>query len=581
MNKSVKIMILAGMISVQSISTIGMVFGEEKIETKSNLIKNTNQVGRDDSKTINVEFRGIEDQSILVGDTFNLNEGVQILENGKNVTDYLVIENSSGQRVSGNVKIPDLNTYTYIYKYLDSNNKLHEKKRTIKGIHTEASANIKLIKENEIELKYDIKNNYNKDIDVKLEDWALFPKNHKENLGTINPNQSKELVRKFNIVPGFKESSDVPDGPIEGNNSDNPKHNTIYLPEDSNLGFAPNFFISDINGNLINSFNLNIERDFIKLKNDMKSLSDKVNIKAVIENKNVKVGDKVKIKYEIENNSDKPLNFKVESWTYFGKYNEIELGEVNPGNKNLIEKEIIITNDMIDKYGKLKSDVQGYHIYSNLDELFVKKYNVTFENSKVIIHNKYINGYPDNTFRQENNITRGELVAMLTRTILDGKPVPVTENKFNDISNDYWAKNEVNFLASKGILIGYEDGTFRPENPITRAEIATMIVRANSDIKQILKKAFPDVDDSHWAKKYIEKASELGYMIGYDDGSFKPDQGITRGETVVTLNRIYRNPCDFKDIDSSKLLFKDIDKNNWAYNDIVKATVSHEHSENK
>ncbi|CEP80012.1 ZmpA/ZmpB/ZmpC family metallo-endopeptidase [Paraclostridium sordellii] len=198
---------------------------------------------------------------------------------------------------------------------------------------------------------------------------------------------------------------------------------------------------------------------------------------------------------------------------------------------------------------------------------------------KIIKHNKYINGYPDNTFRQENKITRGEMATMLTRIILDGKQVPITENKFNDISNDYWAKNEVNYLASKGLLNGYEDGTFRPENPITRAEVATILVRSNGDIKQKFKKIFPDIDDSHWANKYIEKAAELGYMLGYEDGSFKPDQVITRGETVVTLNRIYRNPCDLKETNNSKILFTDLDKNNWAYNDIIKAILSHEHVE--
>lgn len=198
---------------------------------------------------------------------------------------------------------------------------------------------------------------------------------------------------------------------------------------------------------------------------------------------------------------------------------------------------------------------------------------------KIIKHNKYINGYPDNTFRQENKITRGEIATMLSRIILDGKQVPITENKFNDISNDYWAKNEVNYLASKGLFNGYEDGTFRPENPITRAEVATILVRSNGDIKQKFKKVFPDIDDSHWASKYIEKAAELGYMLGYEDGSFKPDQVITRGETVVTLNRIYRNPCDLKETNNSKILFTDLDKNNWAYNDIVKAILSHEHVE--
>jgi len=222
-----------------------------------------------------------------------------------------------------------------------------------------------------------------------------------------------------------------------------------------------------------------------------------------------------------------------------------------------------------------------YEVTDSKGATTTKTIKITVEKLKVILHNKYINGYPDKTFRQENSITRGELSAMLARIILDGKPVPVTENKFSDISNDYWGKNEVNYLASKGILIGYEDGTFRPENPITRAEIATMLVRANTDIKKKIKAVFPDVNNEYWAKKYIDKANELGYMIGYEDGTFRPENPTTRAETVVTLNRIYRNPCDFKETNSSKIPFTDLDKNNWAYNDIIKATISHEHIEKK
>ncbi|GAA0862203.1 hypothetical protein GCM10008917_06650 [Paraclostridium tenue] len=220
-----------------------------------------------------------------------------------------------------------------------------------------------------------------------------------------------------------------------------------------------------------------------------------------------------------------------------------------------------------------------YEVTDKQGAKVTKTINVVVKKLKIIKHNKYINGYPDNTFRQENKITRGEMATMLTRIILDGKQIPITENKFNDISNDYWAKNEVNYLASKGLLNGYEDGTFRPENPITRAEVATILVRSNSNIKQNLKKVFPDISDNHWASKYIEKAAELGYMVGYEDGSFKPDKVITRGETVVTLNRIYRKPCDFKETNNSKILFADLDKNNWAYNDIIKAILSHEHVE--
>ena len=237
------------------------------------------------------------------------------------------------------------------------------------------------------------------------------------------------------------------------------------------------------------------------------------------------------------------------------------------------------------KWNNITSDFNATYEFNK--NVSIGKTNATFSGivtqpikyKCILTHNKYINGYEDGTFRQENSITRGELSAMLARIILDGKPTPVTENKFNDISNDYWGKDEVNYLASKGILNGYEDGTFRPENPITRAEVATILVRANTDIKKEIKAVFPDVKEEYWAKKYIDKANELRYMIGYEDGTFRPENPITRAETVVTLNRIYRNPCDFKEINSNKIPFTDLDKNNWAYNDIIKSTISHEHIE--
>lgn len=259
----------------------------------------------------------------------------------------------------------------------------------------------------------------------------------------------------------------------------------------------------------------------------------------------------------------------------FNPLDDVTATDKEDGN---ISKDVKVVENTVNT-SEAGTYIVKYEVTDKQGAKVTKTINVIVEKLKIIKHNKYINGYPDNTFRQENKITRGEMATMLTRIILDGKQIPITENKFNDISNDYWAKNEVNYLASKGLLNGYEDGTFRPENPITRAEVATILVRSNSNIKQNLKKVFPDISDNHWASKYIEKAAELGYMVGYEDGSFKPDKVITRGETVVTLNRIYRKPCDFKETNNSKILFTDLDKNNWAYNDIIKAILSHEHVE--
>lgn len=366
------IIIQIGAINVFAENTINKSKGKNTIELSSKENSKLN-------KSKNVEFIGVEEKNVLIGDTFKFKDGVQVIENGLNVANNLIIVNSSGVDITNidSVKIEDNQTYTYIYKYLDSNGVLHEKRRDIKGINTKASANISKIKQNQIELIYNIKNEYSRDINIKLEDWALYPKNHKEDLGILNPNQENKLVRRFTMVPSIKSSESIPDSDIGGNSNDNPKSDVVYLPSNGILGFAPNFSIYERGGDLISSFSLNTEENFTDLVNNAEEISKKLNIKATFENKNIKVGDKIKIKYEIENNYDKILDFKVESWTYFGKYKEEYLGKVNPKSKKTYEKEIVVTADMIDKDNKLKSDIQAYHIYNELnDELFVKKYNI-------------------------------------------------------------------------------------------------------------------------------------------------------------------------------------------------------------
>lgn len=156
---------------------------------------------------------------------------------------------------------------------------------------------------------------------------------------------------------------------------------------------------------------------------------------------------------------------------------------------------------------------------------------------KSFVNSKYINGYNDGTFRPDNLITRAEFVKILNKYFgLTNKSGKV----FSDTSS-HWAKEEIDIAVTNGIVNGFPDGTFKPEAPITREEASVMI----SNYKQISDKdldklnTYKDSSEvSDWAQASVEGVLEQGYMSGYPDKTFGPKKNLTRAEAVVTLSRI-------------------------------------------
>ncbi len=179
----------------------------------------------------------------------------------------------------------------------------------------------------------------------------------------------------------------------------------------------------------------------------------------------------------------------------------------------------------------------------------------------------YVYGYEDGTFGPAREITRAEVVAMVSRLLKN----PIDENRsydtnFTDVAEDAWYKNYIGFLAQYNIVEGYGDGTFAPANKITRAEMTAILARAAKFQLTGNAVTFSDVDDSFWAKAYIATMSDKGYVKGYEDGTFAPNKNITRAETVTILNRM----LDDSTVNGS-IIPADVDSSYWAYNDIVKA----------
>lgn len=186
---------------------------------------------------------------------------------------------------------------------------------------------------------------------------------------------------------------------------------------------------------------------------------------------------------------------------------------------------------------------------------------------KQVNSNAYIEGYDDGTFRPDNTITRAEAAAMMFKiTALDVKDK--YENNFIDIDDNAWYRDYVCRLADNGCISGYDNGTFKPENPITRAEFAVIIGKFVGMEPETLSK-FSDVSPTHWAAKYIDPMALNGLLEGYDDGTFKPDNTITRAEAVTMINKALGRGATFGDDFQSP--FSDVLSNHWAFNQILAA----------
>ena len=192
-------------------------------------------------------------------------------------------------------------------------------------------------------------------------------------------------------------------------------------------------------------------------------------------------------------------------------------------------------------------------------------------------HYAYIIGYGNNDVRPQNNITRAEVATIFFRLLTDEtREANMTKsNGYNDVKDGDWFCCAVSTLSKMGIIKGYEDGSFKPNDPISRAEFAAIAARfdPNGDKTPA---SFFDVT-SHWAKDEISIAANHGWIKGYEDGSFKPDQKITRAETMTLVNRVLNRLPETKDDlhKDMKTWVDNMDETAWYYLAVQEATNSH------
>ena len=196
-------------------------------------------------------------------------------------------------------------------------------------------------------------------------------------------------------------------------------------------------------------------------------------------------------------------------------------------------------------------------------------------------HYAYIIGYEDGTVRPQGNITRAEVATIFFRLLTDEvrEEYWSTESGYSDVKAGDWYNNAISTLSDLGIITGYEDGTFRPNASITRAEFVTIATRF-FDYAAEYEGAFSDVSYSSWYADFVQAAVDMGLVNGYENGTFRPNASITRAEAVAIVNRVLLRRPDADHLLPWSVMntFSDnVLESAWYYEDIQEATNSHDY----
>ena len=192
-------------------------------------------------------------------------------------------------------------------------------------------------------------------------------------------------------------------------------------------------------------------------------------------------------------------------------------------------------------------------------------------------HFAYVQGYKDGNVRPYGLISRAETTTIFFRllkdSVRDGNLL--TSNTYTDVTGDYWANTAISTMTGLGIVQGRSADTFDPNAPITRAQFAAICARFDTG-KTYGSQSFSDIQ-GHWAQAYIERAAELGWIKGFEDGTFRPDTYITRAQAMTMINRVLnRTPDDEDDLLDNMNVWPDCTPNDWFYLAVQEATNSHD-----
>lgn len=196
-------------------------------------------------------------------------------------------------------------------------------------------------------------------------------------------------------------------------------------------------------------------------------------------------------------------------------------------------------------------------------------------------HYSYIIGYPDGNVRPQGTITRAEVATIFFRLLTDEARDRYwcQTNGYTDVPADLWSNNAISTLSNMGIINGFEDGTFRPEDTVTRAQFAKIAVSFFQTTSQRYTGRFKDVATDAWYTAYVETAADIGLITGFEDGTFRPDAPITRAQACAIVNRtLGRRPHKDHLLPVTQMItWPDNTPDDWFYADMQEATNSHDY----
>lgn len=186
-------------------------------------------------------------------------------------------------------------------------------------------------------------------------------------------------------------------------------------------------------------------------------------------------------------------------------------------------------------------------------------------------HKPYMSGYPDQTFKPNRALTRAEMASILAHFLQPSSSQAHTIATFADVQPNHWAASAIQQVYSAGLMSGDRSGLFRPDANMTRAEMAAVIVKWKQLAQEQSVTMLADTQ-GHWAEAMITAVEQQGYMKGYQDGTFRPNQELTRAEAVALFNRLTgRGPLQT----AMSPQYKDVPASHWAFAEIVEATLPH------
>ncbi|MGN0149676.1 MAG: S-layer homology domain-containing protein [Clostridia bacterium] len=195
-------------------------------------------------------------------------------------------------------------------------------------------------------------------------------------------------------------------------------------------------------------------------------------------------------------------------------------------------------------------------------------------------HYAYVLGYPEGLIKPESNISRQEVATIFFRLLTDDTRdiFYAKSNKFEDVTSDMWSNIAISTMTQARIITGYDEKSFKPANNITRAEFATIAAKFDSGT-YLGPNKFNDID-GHWASEYINRAAERGWISGYEDGSFKPDAYITRAEAMTLINNVLERHVTPEGMVPDMATWPDNTPDKWYYTPVQEAANSHYYEKN-